>query len=203
MTQRDARLVTREDERVAHADRPRTLRSLAAHGDVTAEFDDDTAARCDVIGDEVDDERLGTRAEVELTRRVQSHGVGVEVEVDRGRSERRHGRAFGDVVGEFIEVPVVAEGHERGQDRRIHQVTRHLRGVQRRDERRLEHRRDRYRRAVTAVESREFGVMVETIARSVDGVQPLPKPLRGLIHLAIVFGGERPGEAPDLEVHGS
>jgi len=78
----DAWLVPVENERVAHGDRPGPLRSFAANGDVTAEFDDHSTGRRDVIGDEVHDERLGTRSEVELTGRVQRDGVLVEVEMD-------------------------------------------------------------------------------------------------------------------------
>ena len=175
-------------QRVAHGDRPGTVRPFAAHGDVAPEFHDHAAGVGDVIGDEVHDERLGAGAEVELTRRIERDRV-----LDRGRDgsptarwpaprtfvrgwsrRRRVRRSRGRSRGRAVPAGPSGRPGRRSTSR----------GAKCRLEGQFQRGTDRHGLTVTLVESGEFGVVAESIARRVEGVQPVPESLGRFIHLS-------------------
>ena len=89
-------------------------------------------------------------------------------------------------VGEFVEVPVVAEGEQRRKDSRDRPGRRSTSAARNAaSSASSKVALIAVRRAVAFVESREFGVVAESVARRVERVQPVPESL----------GGARPSDA--------
>jgi hypothetical protein len=96
---------------VTQADGPEAVGSVPANRDVPAEFDDNPTRRCDVLGDQVSDQRLRARSEVEPTARSEGDGMFAKIERHRVGAEGGNGRGSFDVatILEFVVVDLVAE----------------------------------------------------------------------------------------------
>jgi hypothetical protein len=141
----DARLEPGDDQGVAHADRPWTRGPATVDRDVAAEFDQYAAARGDVASDEIHDERLGARAQVDLTPGSETRPTFLEVQSDRAGPEARDGLARRSIrtVRELGKVHVVPEGHQCGQHGRVAHSVGRLEGVECCAQRQLEGRTQR------------------------------------------------------------
>ena len=138
--------------------RDRALSAASAYGDVAADFNDDPAARGDVVGDDVGDEGLRRRPEVESAPRAEGRGVFAEVEHDGVDATGRNGCVGRYVAAstELVEVDVVAEGEERREHGGIAQPIGRVTRVERAEQRPFERVTDRDGFARVIVQLGEF-----------------------------------------------